>query len=259
MKMICDFCKKEFERTEKEAAKSKTHFCRRECHSYYAKEHSTSTKERCSYCGKDVFRNNCRKKNSKTGIYFCDVLCRNRFLAKKSKLNTNPHSHKRRRQKVFEKANYICQKCGYNEDRRMFDIHHNDGNHKNNMWDNFRCICAWCHIKHHRGVDVIAILPPLFENSVGQETEFTEENKRYRSPTKVSEINPLWKKKQNIKARKVEWPTKEELEKIIWEKSTEKIGKDFGVSGAAVAKWCKRYSIKKPPRGYWAKIYAKKI
>ena len=46
---------------------------------------------------------------------------------------------------------------------------------------------------------------------------------------------------------------KEELEKLVWEMPFEKIAKIFGVSGSAVVKWSKRYSISKPPRGYWEK------
>ncbi|NJR18515.1 MAG: hypothetical protein HC785_24240 [Calothrix sp. CSU_2_0] len=56
-----------------------------------------------------------------------------------------------------------------------------------------------------------------------------------------------------IKTRKVERPLKEELEKMVWEKPTLQIGKDFGVSDKAVEKWCKAYGIEKPPRGYWMK------
>ena len=53
--------------------------------------------------------------------------------------------------------------------------------------------------------------------------------------------------------RKTEWPTPEELQKLVWEKPTTQIAKDFGVSDNAISKWCKNYDITKPSRGYWAK------
>ncbi|QKQ74401.1 group I intron-associated PD-(D/E)XK endonuclease [Nostoc sp. TCL240-02] len=56
-----------------------------------------------------------------------------------------------------------------------------------------------------------------------------------------------------IHTRKVERPSKEELGKLVWEKPTAQIGRDFGVSDKAVEKWCKAYGIEKPPRGYWVK------
>ena len=57
-----------------------------------------------------------------------------------------------------------------------------------------------------------------------------------------------------LNSRKVKnRPTKEELEKLIWEKPTTSIAKDFKVSDKAVQKWCDTYHLSKPPRGYWAK------
>jgi DNA-directed RNA polymerase subunit RPC12/RpoP len=59
--------------------------------------------------------------------------------------------------------------------------------------------------------------------------------------------------------RKVERPSSEELYKLVWEMSTIKVAKIFGVSDKAVKKWCDSYGIEKPPRGYWAKKAAGKI
>lgn len=53
--------------------------------------------------------------------------------------------------------------------------------------------------------------------------------------------------------RKVMRPQKEELLQLIWEIPTSLLAKRFGVTDNAIAKWCKRYNINKPPRGYWAK------
>ena len=62
--------------------------------------------------------------------------------------------------------------------------------------------------------------------------------------------------KERLNCRKVIQPSKEELEKLVWEKSTLQLSKDFGVSDKAFEKWCKQHSISKPPRGYWAKVAA---
>lgn len=48
-------------------------------------------------------------------------------------------------------------------------------------------------------------------------------------------------------------PSPEELQALVWEMPTLRVAELFGVSDAAVAKRCKKYSIKKPPRGYWMK------
>jgi hypothetical protein len=62
-----------------------------------------------------------------------------------------------------------------------------------------------------------------------------------------------------IHTRKVERPSKAELQKLVWEKPTTQIAKDFGVSDKAVEKWCKVYGVEKPPRGYWVKKIYEKI
>ena len=55
---------------------------------------------------------------------------------------------------------------------------------------------------------------------------------------------------------KIQWPTNEELENLVWKQSTESLGKQLGVSGKAIENRCKRFGIDKPPRGYWAKQQA---
>jgi hypothetical protein len=61
------------------------------------------------------------------------------------------------------------------------------------------------------------------------------------------------RKCSRIASRRVERPSKEELEKLIWEIPTSQLALRFGVSDVAIAKWCKSYGITKPQRGYWAK------
>lgn len=48
-------------------------------------------------------------------------------------------------------------------------------------------------------------------------------------------------------------PTKEVLADLVWKIPSTKIAEQFGVSDKAIYKWCRKYGIEKPPRGYWAK------
>lgn len=52
--------------------------------------------------------------------------------------------------------------------------------------------------------------------------------------------------------------TRQELFDLIWSEPTAKLAEKFGVSDVAIAKWCKKMEIPKPPRGYWAKQQAGK-
>lgn len=59
--------------------------------------------------------------------------------------------------------------------------------------------------------------------------------------------------------KKIEWPSVEDMQRLVWEKSTVMLSKELGVSDVAIAKYCKKHNISKPARGYWAKLYAEEI
>jgi hypothetical protein len=86
-------------------------------------------------------------------------------------------------------------------------------------------------------------------------TDFTQEaTKRTYKEFGIDLTTRKVNKEARINTRKVLRPSKEELEKLLWEKPTSQIAKDFGLSDKAIEKWCKAYGIEKPPRGYWAKL-----
>jgi len=59
-------------------------------------------------------------------------------------------------------------------------------------------------------------------------------------------------------SRRADRPSRRELEKLVWEMTTVKIAEMYGVSDKAVTKWCRRYKIDKPPRGFWQRLRAGK-
>lgn len=50
--------------------------------------------------------------------------------------------------------------------------------------------------------------------------------------------------------------SKQSLEKLVWNKPTTKVAAELGVSDSAVGKMCRKLGVKKPPRGYWAKMHS---
>lgn len=48
----------------------------------------------------------------------------------------------------------------------------------------------------------------------------------------------------------------EELYQLVWEKPMQALAQEFGISDVGLAKVCKRHSIPRPERGYWAKLYS---
>jgi hypothetical protein len=65
--------------------------------------------------------------------------------------------------------------------------------------------------------------------------------------------------KEHLNQRKVIRPIKNDLLKMIWEKPTTELSKEFGVSDKAIERWTKSYKIPKPPRGYWMKPEEERI
>lgn len=58
---------------------------------------------------------------------------------------------------------------------------------------------------------------------------------------------------KDFKKNKISYPSKEVLQKMVWETPTTILAERIGVSDVALAKMCKKLGIEKPPRGYWAK------
>lgn len=88
-------------------------------------------------------------------------------------------------------------------------------------------------------------------------------NRHYRGSIDDDEIiNEFWSltpariRRANIEiempsVKKVDWPTKAELKKLVWKKPMIHAATDLGVSGAALKKRCVKLGIELPPRGYW--------
>ncbi|MEW6492176.1 MAG: hypothetical protein AB1589_06515 [Cyanobacteriota bacterium] len=156
------------------------------------------------------------------------------------------------KEKVIERKNAInkwfkeikrqlrCEKCG--EDHpACLEFHHLNPSEKKINLSEAVAIKGWSKNKILDEIDKCVVLCSNCHKKLHWELQ----------QQVVSEgIN---KKVVHLKARKVERPSKEELEKMIWETSVSEVARKFGVSNVAVAKWCKSYGISRPPRGYWAK------
>lgn len=52
--------------------------------------------------------------------------------------------------------------------------------------------------------------------------------------------------------------TRDELYRLVWETPMSRLAERFGLSGNGLAKICRRLDVPYPPRGYWARLAAKK-
>lgn len=56
------------------------------------------------------------------------------------------------RTRAFKTHGALCVICGYNEDERMLDVDHIDGDRTNNKIENLQPLCVWHHAAKTRGV-----------------------------------------------------------------------------------------------------------
>lgn len=195
-------------------------------------------------------------------------------LSVKNKHPSWLHSHIRLFAKTWNSdlKNLPCQVCNYSIHTELahikpiskFENHYKLG--EVNCPNNLFCLCRNHHWELDNGYLKISDIPVRQNQTIPDEYliyEFKKKNPKiyYCSCGAIrdraaAQCIKCYLQKDRTKIR---WPTKQELEKLVWEQSTSQIAKKLGVSDKAVEKWCKKMSISKPPRGYWAKIKSKKV
>lgn len=129
-------------------------------------------------------------------------------------------------------------------------------------------ICANCHRKHHAGYleittqtlivhydSLLHAVQKIDTATIGARNRIIAK----RTVTTKPKVRRARTYKPREYSRKVARPDREELNRLLWQMPTEAIGRSFGVSGNAVAKWAKSYGLEKPARGYWTKLQWGKI
>lgn len=186
--------------------------------------------------------------------------------------------------KLVEYKCSCCPNSGiHNEKPLVLELDHINGVRNDNRFENLRLLCPNCHSQQitsngrktnpnfsgHIKITEEAVLKlAREETSIRQillKLNCLDSGINYQRIKQILEINGVSlprkikilvdkERRARFNIRKVERPSKEELFKMVWEKPTETIAKELGVSGVAIGKWCKLYGIAKPPRGYWAKL-----
>jgi len=165
--------------------------------------------------------------------------------------STYNRGHLKKRLLKTELLKNKCSICGldpiWNNQSLTLQIDHINGISDDHRIENLRIICPNCHSQ----------TSSYAGRSLKKGKNKLKHIKEPKLPKiKISEIDPNWKHAPKLKLRRVERPSKEELEKMLWEKPTSELCKSFGVSGKAIEKWAKSYGITKPKRGYWQKLHA---
>lgn len=124
----------------------------------------------------------------------------------------------------FNLLAYECQICNnhgeWNNKKLTLQLDHINGINNDNRVENLRFLCPNCH---------------------SQTTTFAGKQNKSK---KIKKTRPT----------KINWPTPEQLQKMLWEFPTTKIAQELGVSDTAICQFSKKFKLTKPPRGYWSKL-----
>lgn len=128
-------------------------------------------------------------------------------------------------------------------------VHHKDRNRSNNDISNLRVVSRHEHSMIHARIE-----------AEEKGYVFIEEKHCKRCGKKISKCSDYCVSCRDFLNRKVERPTKEQLEQMITNMPFTDIAKKYGVSDKAIRKWALRYGIDVKCRlGYWMKHTKKAI
>lgn len=157
--------------------KSGKHYCSTECYHKdpIITQEKTGKEVSCAFCGSIIYRSGAQLLLPKHGKYFCSKKCSGQY---KSKIINDNHNvicdncgiAFRKSPSTISDTNFCCrdcwkeyiksggpiyyrkfkkdkcERCGFEpENKCQLDVHHDDGNKKNNEEENLITLCANCH------------------------------------------------------------------------------------------------------------------
>lgn len=139
---ICKHCYFEFEIDYK--YRNRRIFCSNSCS---VKNRYNRIKTICNFCSKAVIRTESRVNRNKTGNYFCDLICRQKFGLNKKAIVKDCRQQAARYFGLVD--DWKCSNCGYQKCKTAIEVHHKDRDKLNNAKGNLILLCANCHIENH--------------------------------------------------------------------------------------------------------------
>lgn len=139
--------------------------------------------------------------------------------------------------KRYQLIPYLCE-CGnigtWKNLPLSLQLDHINGISNDNRLENLRWICPNCHSQT--------------ANYAGRALKNPSSERARREKKRVFDTP----ENRSMRHRKYTRPSKEEMEKLVWEFPISKITKIVNVPNyQCISKWCKSYGIELPPRGYW--------
>lgn len=162
------------------------------------------------------------------------------YLSNSQSINSVELKRRLIQENIFEHKCYSCNLTEWLGELIPIELHHIDGNNKNNNLNNLQILCPNCHAKTDTYCGKNSRLP----STKWHRNKIKKSNgqcKICNSPTYNSSY--CSDKCYKLTLRKVDRPNKEQLQELIQQHPWTTIGKMFNVSDTAVRKWAKSYQI----------------
>jgi len=207
--------------------------------------------------------------NSVNQCVLCDKKCKN---AKKICGNCAVVIRRMKlKQQLVDYKGGKCELCGYNKNVKALSFHHLDPNEKEyniskyskslerlkKEVDKCQLLCMNCHAethdKHYISTTNYKKRYQYYLEKIKMKPTIIKKCKNCLCSFKPRTKFQIYCNKQCYKKyNPTKCPTKKELEILVWQKPSINIAKQLGVSDRVIGKWCKKYNIPKPSRGYWS-------
>lgn len=118
----------------------------------YTKITKPTPEKYCEYCGAKLERKRYGKRIEDYNVFlrrkYCNRDCMRKSYVKKDggQLYTPAHKSAREIMYLIGQREKVCELCGAT---KSIDVHHKDGDYKNNSLDNLMIVCRSCHMKLH--------------------------------------------------------------------------------------------------------------
>lgn len=154
----CLHCQEEFDAPIKEHNRGNAKFCSISCSSKFKNSNRDKQEPNviCSYCEQSFYKNKSKQKNSKSGHFFCSRICKDsaqRIYGNKLPILSIMPQHygvlTDYRCLAFSSFDIKCNECNWDKIPEILEVHHIDGNRKNNDISNLRMLCPTCHRTQH--------------------------------------------------------------------------------------------------------------
>ena len=157
---LCLNCQEPFKAKPSEVNRGNAKYCTKKCaYELIIKKRlekfaiANKPNVECAFCKIKFYLNESKKKNSKSGFYFC---CReHKDISQRIggiKQIQPPHytnAGRVYRDIAFRTKQYICERCNYNKIPEVLVVHHKDRDRQNNNIENLEVLCPTCHSEEH--------------------------------------------------------------------------------------------------------------